>query len=146
MARLVPYAAPAGLFENFRREMDSLMDRFNTGDSGAADAYFAPRTNLAETDKEFEVTVDLPGITAEEVNIEFRDGSLWISGERKSEHEEKGKTWHRVERTYGQFRRGIALGPDVNADKIEAEYKNGVLTVTVPKAEAVHPKKITVKS
>ena len=80
----------------------------------------------------------------EEVNVEFKDDALWITGERKHESEEKGKTFHRVERHYGSFRRIIRLGTDVNPETINANYKEGVLTVTTAKTEAARPKRIEV--
>jgi HSP20 family protein len=126
--------------------MDHLFERFMGADSGdSVSQFFAPETNLAETDQGYEITVDLPGLKSEDFNLEFNDGQLWITGERKQEKEEQGKTYHRVERSYGQFRRGISLGPDVDTEKIDATYKDGVLTVLVPKAEAVLPRKIDVK-
>ena len=145
--RLVPWhTRSGGTCNTLRKEMDHLMERFMGTDSGGSvSQLFAPETNLAETDKEYEITVDLPGLKAEDFHLEFNDGQLWITGERKQEQEEKGKTYHRVERSYGQFRRGISLGPDVDADKIDATYTDGVLTVVVPKAAAVLPKKIEVK-
>jgi HSP20 family protein len=122
------------------------MDRFSgTENSGTVSKCFAPDTNLAETDSQFEVTLDLPGMKPEDFNLEFNDGQLWITGERQQEEEEKGKTYHRVERSYGHFRRGISLGPDVDPEKIEATYKDGILTVVVPKAPAACPRKIEVK-
>src|SRR5262245_21010087 len=126
--------------EDFGKEVNRLFERF--GDAEGNDArHFAPRVNFAETDNTYEVTVDLPGMKAEDFNIEFNDGQLWISGERKHEAEEKGKTFHRVERTYGQFRRVIALGADVNPEGVEANYRDGVLSLHVPKIEAVQPRK-----
>jgi HSP20 family molecular chaperone IbpA len=74
---------------------------------------FAPSVNFAETEKGYEVSVELPGMKPEDVHVEFKDGHLWITGERKSEVEEKGKTFHRVERRYGSFRRVIAIGNEV---------------------------------
>ena len=145
--RLVPWhTRSGGTFDTLRKEMDHLMERFvGTENGGTVSQFFAPETNLAETDKEYEITVDLPGLKPEDFNLEFNDGQLWITGERKCEKEEKGKTYHRVERSYGQFRRGVSLGPDVDAEKIDASYKDGVLKVIVPKAQAAHPKKIEVK-
>jgi HSP20 family protein len=126
--------------------MDHLLDRFGgTEDGGTLSQSFAPETNLAETERQFEITVDLPGVRAEDFNLEFNDGQLWITGERRQEKEEKGKTYHRVERSYGQFRRGISLGPDVDPEKIDATYRDGVLTVIVPKSPAACPRKIEVK-
>jgi HSP20 family protein len=106
---------------------------------------FIPRSNLAETEKGFEITVELPGMKPEEFNIEFRNGELWITGEKKEEKEEKGKTFHRVERHFGEFRRVFTLPAAVNEEMVEANYKEGVLHVTVPKAEEAKPKRIAVK-
>lgn len=145
---LVPFATRTpSLFDNFRREMDDLMSQFFGNDgSQELQQWFAPRVNLAETETGYEVSVDLPGLKPEEVNVEFRDGALWITGERKLEQEDKGKTWHRVERHFGQFRRVIPLEGMVKADQIEAEYKDGVLRLSVPKHESSQPKRITVKT
>ncbi|MCR4411848.1 MAG: Hsp20/alpha crystallin family protein [Thermoguttaceae bacterium] len=145
---LVPwgFGAPQ-VFERFRREMDQLFSDFLGNENGGEHVLaFAPRTNVAETDTHYELTVDLPGLKADDFTVELKDGNLWISGERKEETEQKGKTWHRIERQYGHFRRVFPLGADVDPDRIEAEYKDGVLRVTVPKSEAMRPKKIEVKA
>jgi len=134
------------LFEDFRREMDELFQNFFGSEQAGETPLFAPRTNLAETDKAYEITVDLPGMRPEEFNVELKDGQLWITGERKHEAEEKGKTYHRIERAYGQFRRVIPLDQNVDPDKVSAEYKDGVLRIEVAKSEAAQPKKISVKS
>lgn len=134
-------------FDSLRREMDQLFNQFfGAEDGGESLQMFAPRTNVAETEKHYEITVDLPGLKPEEFNVELKEGHLWITGERKQETEEKGKTYHRVERFFGQFRRVIPLGGDVDAEKIAAEYKDGVLRITVPKTEAAQPKRIAVKT
>lgn len=135
------------LFDDLQREVNRVLDRFGDSDTDAEVRQgFAPRMNLAECENSYEVSCDLPGVKPEEVNIEFKDGQLWITGERKYEKEEQAKKYHRVERVYGQFRRVIALGTDVDAERIDAAYKDGVLTVHVPKAEAVRPKKIAIRS
>ena len=134
-----------GLFDDFGKEVNRLMDRFYDGENGES-RFFAPRVNIAETDKAYEVTVDLPGMKSEEFNIEFKDGQLWITGERKHEEEEKGKTYHRIERRYGQFLRVIALGADVDVDNVDANYRDGVLMLHVPKIPAAQPRRINVKS
>jgi HSP20 family protein len=127
--------------------MDQLMEQFfGTEDGGRQLPAFAPRTNVAETDEQYEVTLDLPGMKPEEFNIELKENQLWITGERKQEHEEKGKTWHRVERSWGQFRRVIPLDSPVNAEAVKADYKDGVLHLTLPKDKAAQPKRIEVKS
>jgi HSP20 family protein len=138
---------PFGRLEN---EMNELMERFfgtEEGWNGLEKVEgFAPRVNLAETEKEYEVTVELPGMKPEEFNVEFKEGALWVSGHRKEEKEEKGKTFHRIERHYGEFRRVIPLPAEVMEEKVEAAFKEGVLTVTIPKAEHVKPRRIEVKA
>ena len=148
---LVPFGTRyPSLFEDFRREVDSLMNRFFDRDlvgigDGDGGTWFSPLANFAETENEYEVTVDLPGLKPEDFTTEIRNGDLWITGERKQEHEEKQKNWHCVERRYGQFRRVIGLGQDVDAEKINAEYRDGVLKITAPKAETAKLKRIPVK-
>lgn len=136
--------APLGL-EDFRQEMNRLVEGFFDADE-AHHVSFVPRANFAETDAHYEISVELPGMRSEDVHVEFKDGHLWITGEHKADLEEKGKTYHRVERRYGAFRRVIALGKEVNANGIEATYRDGLLTVTVPKAAAVQPKRIEIRS
>ena len=80
------------------------------------------------------------------LSVEYKGSELWLTGERKHEKEEEGKTFHRIERRYGRFERIIPLASPVDEAKIVAEYKDGVLTVTVPKAEEARPKRIEVKS
>jgi HSP20 family protein len=129
--------------DDFSKEIGRLAGGFF--DEVPRRSLFAP-VNFAETETGYEVTVDLPGLKPEEVSVEFKDGHLWITGERKDETEDKGKTYHRIERRYGKFRRVIALGTEIESDKVDASYKEGVLTINVPKAEAVQPKRIEVKS
>jgi HSP20 family protein len=133
------------LFDDFRTEMNRVMEGlWDHEDRGTP--FFAPRTNFAETDTAYEVAVELPGMHADDFEIEFKDDRLWITGERKHDAEEEGRTYHRNETTYGNFRRVIALGKDVDAESIEAKYENGVLAITISKIEAVKPKRIEVKS
>lgn len=104
---------------------------------------FVPRTNVAETDGGFEVSVELPGMKAEEFDVELKDESLWITGEKK---EERGKEYHRVQRHHGEFRRVIPLPIAIEETEISATYTDGVLTVRVPKAADVQPKHIEIKT
>lgn len=106
---------------------------------------FLPEANMIETDKAVEVTIDLPGMKPEDVKVELHDGALWITGEKKEEKEEKGKTFHRIERRTGAFRRVMPLPVEVEADKVDARFHDGVLTIALPKIEKVAPKKIEVK-
>jgi len=131
------------LFDDFRKEMGRLAEGFFDEDQRRS--LFAP-VNFAETETGYEIVADLPGMKPEDVNVEFKDGHLWITGERKDETEDKSKTYHRIERRYGSFRRVIALGNDIDAEQVDATYKDGVLTITVPKVAAAQPKRIQVKS
>ena len=101
---------------------------------------------MAETDKEYEIETDLPGIKPEDLQVEMRGNELWLSGERRQQKEENGKNYHRIEQEYGRFERVIPLSVPVSEDKIKARFQNGVLKVTVPKSEPVHPKRVTVST
>ncbi len=106
---------------------------------------FLPEANVTETEKAIEVSLELPGLKPEEVKLEFHDGALWVTGEKKEEKEEKGKTFHRVERRTGMFRRAFAMPTEIEEAKVEAKFDGGVLTITLPKAERAAPKKIQIK-
>jgi HSP20 family protein len=134
-----------GLMEDFRKEVDQLMGRFFHTNGENPLSFWAPRVNVAEKEDAYEVTADLPGMKPEEVNVELKNGELLISGQRNEEHAESGKTWHRVERHSGQFRRMIRLGDDVSTDKVSAEYKDGVLRIHVPKSDDAKSRKIEVR-
>lgn len=112
---------------------------------GTAGSTFVPELNVYETDKEFELTVALPGMKKEDFEISYENGALTISGERKMEHEENGRRYHRIESRFGRFSRSMPLPSDViNEDNITAKYENGVLYVTVPKVKEKAGKKIKV--
>ena len=107
-----------------------------------------PTVDVSETDKAYEITAELPGMDEKNVEVKLANGSLTIKGEKQDEKEEKKKDYHMRERSYGSFERSFQVPDGVDADKIEANFKKGVLTVILPKsAEAQKAeKKITVKS
>jgi HSP20 family protein len=109
---------------------------------------FSPRLNVSETEKAVQVTAELPGMEEKDIQISLERDVLLISGEKKSESEETGKNFHRVERSYGSFQRAIPLVSDIQEDKVEATFKNGILTITLPKpASAVKTnRKINIKT
>jgi HSP20 family protein len=107
---------------------------------------FLPEANLIESEKAFEVTIELPGMKPDDVKVELKKDGLWITGEKQEETEEKGKTFHRMERRAGAFRRVFALPSEVVEDQIDARFTDGVLKVMLPKAERVAPKQIEVKA
>ena len=124
------------------REMDDLLSRFQRGygrpafsPEAAAVADWSPSVDIAETDKEYTVKADLAGVKKEDLRINVENGVLTVSGERKFEKEDKDQKHHRVERSYGSFTRSFALPDDVLQDKIEAECKDGVVHVRLPKTD-----------
>jgi HSP20 family protein len=105
-----------------------------------------PALDVRETDDLFEVTVDLPGMEPEHVSVTFESGVLTLSGTREFSGERTEETYHRIERSFGTFARQIRLPRTADAERIEASFDRGVLTVTVPKAEAAKPRTIEVKA
>lgn len=140
-------------FAAMRQEMDKIFEHFGNGFErapfeSATLAEWSPRVNVSETEKELQVTAELPGIDEKDVEVMLDNGVLSIKGEKKAEKEEKNKNYHRVERSYGSFLRSVALPHEVEDEKAEATFKNGVLTVKLPKTfeaqQAV--KKIAIKN
>lgn len=144
---LTPFeTAYPNMFSDFGREMHGLMNRmFAREDGSGSSEWFNPLANVSETENQYEVTVDLPGIAPDDVNVELKHGDLWITGERKHEAETKKKTFHCAERHYGRFQRVIRLGDDVDPDNVDAEYRDGVLHIAVPKSESAKPTRVTIR-
>jgi HSP20 family protein len=135
-----------GPLESIREEMQELISRTfgEEGDFFAVDR-ITPSLDLAETDGALEVRMDVPGMEAKDIDIQVNNNLLTVSGERKEEREEKGKTYHRVERRVGSFSRSVTLPCPVNEGAVDAQYKNGILTIKLPKTDEAKAKKITVK-
>lgn len=146
-------AQPATALARLRGEMDMLFDRF-FGDPWASGnpewplggRTGFPHTDLAESENEVTVTMELPGVDPKDVQIDIAGDILTVRGEKKHEQEEKRKNYHYVERQYGSFRRAVQLPRHLDVSKVEATYKDGVLTVAVPKVPGAQPKRVTVKS
>jgi len=138
---------------DFDDDFGRMVERFfgkpmmtETGEGWTELMKFEPRVNVAETDSTIEATVELPGVKAEDFHVDLLENELVISGEKKEETEEKGKTWHRVERRHGEFRRVLPLPANVDREKIEAVYKDGLLKVTIVKTAETARKAIPVKA
>jgi HSP20 family protein len=128
--------------------MDRLLERF-FGEPSAVErpvGMWTPRTNVTETKDRLTITADLPGLEAKDVDVAISGDMLTIKGEKKQEKEEKDEYHHVVERTYGAFSRMVRLPAPVAADKIKASFKNGVLTVNLPKTEETKRKEIPVQA
>lgn len=133
-------------FTFFQREMDDLFSRFFGEDEKPLAARFSPRMDMSDTDDAVLLRFDVPGITPGEISLELRDNRLTFSGERKEEEEKKGETVVCCERRGGKFSRTVTLPCAVKEDKIDAQYHDGVLTVTIPKSEAAKTRKIEIKT
>lgn len=135
--------------ESMRREMDRFFDditpfSWREGNGGMEMELWAPDTDMSETENEYIITVDLPGISKKDIEVNYKDNRLSISGERKKEEKEEKKDYIRRERYTGKFVRSFTLPAAVKDDKIKAGFKDGVLTVRVPKTEASKPKSIMI--
>jgi len=109
-------------------------------------AVWAPSVDIQETEKEVKVKADLPGIKMENIDVSVDENQLIIKGERKFESEEKEKDYIRVERSYGSFYRSFDIGVPIKADEVRASYSDGVLDITIPKAEIKKPKKVEISA
>ncbi|HXY36502.1 MAG TPA: Hsp20/alpha crystallin family protein [Planctomycetaceae bacterium] len=131
-----------------RQEMNDVLSRFSIE---GVENWFAgvatPAVDLAETNESLQIKIDVPGFKPDDIDIEVCRNSVRISGERKEEKEEKGKSFHRVERRAGKFSRTISLPCAVQESKVHAEYHDGVLSILMPKAEEAkaHRVKVTAK-
>lgn len=117
----------------------------NGGNETLAVAQWSPLVDISEDAAEYLVKAELPDLKKEEVKVSVENGQLSISGERKSEKEEKGKKFHRIERSFGSFLRCFTLPEAVSSEKVTAEFKDGLLTIHLPKDEKARPKAIEVK-
>jgi HSP20 family protein len=134
-----------------QREIDRVFDTFfpssNGGSEGSSSAQqtWAPRTDLVEAEDAYRLHLDLPGMAREDLTINFEEGTLTVSGERRPDRTQEGDDIVRVERPHGHFFRSFSLPRTVTPDAIEAAYENGVLTIRVPKAERHRSRSIEIK-
>jgi HSP20 family protein len=139
------------------KELDELQNRLSTlfdrvatrrqqvGNEVMTVAEWSPLVDITEDDREYLIKAELPEVKKEDVKVTVENGVLTITGERKFEKEEKGKKYHRIERAYGNFIRSFTLPDDADANKVSAEFKDGVLSVRVSKSDTAKPKQIEVK-
>jgi len=135
-----------GELSRFHEEMDDLISSFfQPWESPLWRTGRWPVIDIAEKEDHFLVRAEVPGCKAEDIDISVRGNTVTISGEKKQEEEFERQGYYRMERSYGTFRRDLNLATDVDPDKIDAAYKEGILTVTIPKTEKSKPRKIKVK-
>jgi HSP20 family protein len=138
------------------REMEEILDRVNrnmagrprlqgdTGQESMAIADWIPQVDISETDDEYRIKMEIPEVNKEDVNVSLNQGVLMIQGERRSENEEKGEKFHRVERAFGQFARSFTLPDDVDDEGVSAKFKDGMLYLSLKKSEKAKPKSIQI--
>ena len=137
------------------RELEDMSERLNrvfsrptmrnTGKENLTVADWMPTVDISETESEYLIKAELPEVRKEDVKVTVENGVLTLQGERRQEKEEKGRRFHRVERSYGSFVRSFTLPESVDEGGVKAEYKDGVLALHLPKSEKVKPKAIDVK-
>ncbi len=131
-----------------QREINRMFDDFfrsDRDDTSLLASTWKPAVDIVEEDEAYVAKVELPGVNKDDVKITMQDNILTIRGEKKEEKKGKEGNAHRVERYYGSFQRSFSLPTSVKSDRIEAEYKDGILTINMPKAEEAKPKQIEVK-
>jgi len=133
-------------FDGLQREVERLFDDFSRGYATPRTQDLTPSIDVTETDKEVEITAELPGLEEKDVQVNVADNLLTIRGEKKAEREDKNKDYHVVERSYGSFSRTLELPESVDADAIQATMSKGVLKVVVPKPAPAQVKKVSIKS
>ena len=136
---------PARELDSLQGDMNRLFDRFFEGrGTNGASRRWIPAMDLVETEDALVLRGDLPGMSEDDVDIEIKDNVLTVSGERKAEHEEKSEGFHRVERAFGSFSRSLTLPRGIEAEKVEANFDNGVLEVRVPKPAEAKPTRVQI--
>jgi len=133
--------------EDFPTGLRVFQDTMNRllSDSGGTTRPWAPAVDILENENELVLKADVPGLEFKDIDIQIENGTLTLKGERKFEKDENSKGYHRLERSYGSFVRYFTLPDTVASDQVHADYKNGVLTVTLPKKEIAKPRSIKVQ-
>jgi HSP20 family protein len=143
IVRWEPFRDLVATQDRFNRLFNEAFSRaFNEGETGARN--WTPAVDIYESENNLVLKAELPGVDPKDVEARVEDGTLYLKGERKFEKEVKEENYHHVERSYGSFTRSFALPSSVDAEKVSAEYKDGILTLTMPKKEEAKPKTIKI--
>lgn len=146
MTSLIRFS-PSAELRRLQNEIDRVFEGYwpGRGNGDETPAMWSPRVDVTETEDAYHVHLDVPGITKDEIEISFHDDTLTVSGERKADQQTESENFVRVERSFGRFFRSFTLPKSVQSENISASYKDGVLTVRVPKAEESKPRRIQVQ-
>ena len=140
-----PFKELEEIGERFNRVFARYPGRRDSGQETLTVADWVPRVDIVEDDKEYLIKAEIPAVDKKDVKVTVQEGVLLIQGERKQEHEENNKRYHRVETSYGTFLRSFALPEDIAEDKLKAEFKDGMLLVHLPKTEKPKPKAVEIR-
>jgi HSP20 family protein len=135
---------PFNEFEAFPAGLKAFQDTVNRLFTEPNGRPWVPAVDIKENENELILKADVPGLEMKDIDVQMENGTLTLRGERKFDSEKKEGSWHRVERSYGRFERAFTLPETVNFDAVKADYKNGVLTITLPKKEIAKPRQIKV--
>jgi len=144
IVRWEPFREMSTLQNEMNRLFNTVFETPSPSNGGSTLRRWMPAMDLVETDDHFVLRADLPGMTEDDVKIEFDDGTLTVSGERKAEHESKNEGYYRVERAFGSFSRSLTLPQGIDAEAVTANFENGVLEVRIPKPEERKPRRIEI--
>jgi HSP20 family protein len=144
IVRWEPFRELHTLQNEMNRLFSSVFDEPRGGNGGAVARRWMPAMDLVETGDHFVLRADLPGMTEDDVKIEFEDGTLTVSGERRSEHEGSDEGYYRVERAFGSFSRSLTLPQGIDPEDVSARFDRGVLEVRIPKPEERKPRRIEI--
>ena len=139
-----PFREIASLRDDMDRMFDSFFGRV-PADRDKRDGIWLPLVDIEENHDEVTVRAELPGMTKEDIKVSVVGNVLTLSGERRYQSEEKGRTFHRIERAYGKFYRSITLPTEVDNAKVKAQYRDGILTIALPKSQDNRPKEIAIE-
>lgn len=145
LVRLDQFRDLEEMSERFGRLFGRVPAQRSEGKEAITMADWTPVVDISEDPQEYVIRVELPGVRKEDVKVTVQDGVLTVQGERKQEHEEKGKRFHRIERIYGTFVRSFTVPDDADEAKVAAEFRDGMLNIHLPKTEKAKPKSIDVK-
>lgn len=140
LVRWKPFSDTLAFNDDVNRLFDEIWRRGRGSDLGS----WYPAVDLSESETAFNMMVELPGMTKDDVKITLNDNMVTLRGEKKASSESKKENWHQVERTYGAFERSFQLSTPVDKTKVNAKFENGVLTVTLPKSEESRPREISI--
>jgi HSP20 family protein len=144
IVRWEPFRELSTLQNEMNRLFNTVFDTPSPGNGGSTLRRWMPAMDLVETEDHFVLRADLPGMKEDDVKIEFEDGTLTVSGERKAEHESKNEGYYRVERAFGSFSRSLTLPQGIDPEAVTANFENGVLEVRIPKPEERKPRRIEI--